>query len=187
MAHERPRCFVAISIGEELRAALSAALERDLRPADLRWTDPAGWHVTLAFLGSVEAGTVPELIDRIASAAARHAATRSSTGGFGAFPSPGRARVAWYGVDDAEGRLARLATDVAEALDLDASRPFRPHITLGRARRQAVDLRPWLESASAPAGVLETDQIELMRSHTGSGPARYETLATIPLGVPADV
>jgi len=190
MSDERWRCFVAIPIGEELRDELRAAVEhwraRD-EQAGLRWTDPQAWHVTLAFLGSIDPASVRGVVERLATVAAAHPATRSATGGLGAFPTPARARVAWYGIEDAHGRLARLAADVAVALELDASRPLRPHLTLARARREPVDLRSWLASASAPTGVLAADRIELMRSHTGRGPARYETLSALKLGVPAGV
>ena len=190
MTEERWRCFVAVPIGEALRDDLRAAVEgwRDRADlAGLRWTDPNGWHVTLAFLGPTEPASVRLLRDRLAAVAEAHQATTSTTSGMGAFPTPARARVAWYGIEDGEGRLARLAADVVAALGLDASRPLRPHLTLARARGEPVDLRSWLASASAPEGVLTTDRIELMRSHTGRGPARYETLATMKLGVPSGV
>lgn len=189
MRPERWRCFVAVPIAESLRADLRTAAEAwhsDL--SEMRWTYPDGWHVTLAFLGSVEARTIPELVARVASVAERHPALRLETGGLGAFPSAARARVAWYGVRDRSGALGRLAGDVAIALGLDAAQAFHPHLTLARARQRSVDLRPWLASASVPGGTLEVDQVVLMRSHTGRGPARYETLATIALGgVPAHV
>ena len=190
MSHERWRCFVAIPIGEALRNDLRAAVDdwrgrEDL--AGLRWTDAAGWHVTLAFLGSIDSASVPSVVERLATVAEAHQATRSTTGGLGGFPTQARARVAWYGIEVGQGRLARLAADVAVALGLDASRPPRPHLTLARARREPVDLRSWLASASAPVGVLAAERIELMRSHIGGGPARYETLAAITLGVPAGV
>ena len=190
MTDERWRCFVAVPIGEVLRDDLRIVAESwrartDL--AGLRWTDPDAWHVTLAFLGPTEPATVPELIERLAEVAGAHEVSISATGGLGAFPGAGRARVAWYGVEDGEDRLARLAADVATALGLDASRRLRPHVTLARARRQPVDLRPWLSSGSAPEGTLTTDRIQLMRSHTGRGPARYETLAAMNLRVPAGV
>ena len=80
---------------------------------------------------------------------------RCATGGLGAFPSPGSARVLWYGVADPDGRLAALAGDLTGALGLDGRGPFRPHVTLARARREPVDLRRWLgAAASAPEGVL---------------------------------
>jgi 2'-5' RNA ligase len=190
MSVERWRCFVAIPIGEALRGDLRTSVDGwrgrgDL--AGLRWTHAGAWHVTLAFLGSIDAESVAGVVERLATVAEAHSATTSVTGGLGGFPAPGRARVAWYGIEDAHGRLARLAADVAVTLELDASRPLRPHLTLARARRAPVDLRTWLASASAPTGVLAADRIELVRSHLGGGPARYETLAAITLGVPARV
>ena len=190
MNDERWRCFVAVPIGDALRDDLRVAVDAWRDRADLaglRWTDPDGWHVTLAFLGATEPASVPAVAKRLSSVAEGHEATSSTTGGLGGFPTPARARVAWYGIDDGEGRLARLAADVAAALGLDAPRQLRPHLTLARARRQPVDLRPWLASASAPEGTLVMDGIRLMRSHTGNGPARYETLAAMKLGVPAGV
>jgi len=190
MTDERWRLFVAVPIGEELRKALSKTVEgwrTDDALAGLRWTDPAGWHVTLAFLGPTEAAQASDLADRLANVAEHHEPIASKTGGLGAFPTLVHARVAWYGVEDAEGRMGRLAADVSAALGLDAPRPLRPHLTLARVRRQPVDLRSWLASASAPEGMLTTDRIALMRSHTGPGPARYETLRSIKLGVRAGV
>ena len=182
MSAERWRCFVAVPIGGGLRADLARAVHGWGDLEGLRWTDPEAWHVTLAFLGSVEAGRVPEVAGRLRVVAEQHAPMSLATGGLGAFPSPARARVAWYGVDDADGRMARLAADVVQALGLEAAQPYRPHLTLARARRQPVDLRSWLASASAPGGRLFVDRVELMRSHTGKNAARYETLETIALG-----
>jgi len=183
---DRPwRCFVAVPLGGAQRASLHASLvssrERaDL--ADLRWTDSDGWHVTLAFLGPVEPDSVTGLIELLTSVG-NQPGMSVRTAGFGAFPTPAFARVAWYGVEDADGRLAGLASDVARALSLRVTQPFRAHVTMARAPGRPVDLRSWLASASAPEGVLEVDRIALMRSHVGGGPGRYETLTTIPLGV----
>ena len=186
---DRWRCFVAVPLADDLRAALRCAVEawRDAGMADgLRWSDPDGWHVTLAVLGSVEASEVGGLVERLEAAVRDHAPSELETAGLGGFPSASRARGAWYGVTDPERRLRRLAADVRRALDVDAA-PFRAHVTLGRAKSAAVDLRPWIAEARAPAGRLAVDRVELMRSHLGRGPARYEVLATVPLGVPVRV
>lgn len=187
---ERWRCFVAVPIPEQLRDSLRTAVDgwrgqSDL--AGLRWTDADVWHVTLAFLGSIDASEVENVSSRISGVAAEHAPMRLRTGGLGAFPSAGRARVAWYGVHDADGALVALASDVRSALTLDDERPLRAHLTLARARREPVDLRSWLREASAPEGTLDVDRLQLMRSHLGRGPARYETLAAVPLEVPVHV
>jgi 2'-5' RNA ligase len=69
---------------------------------------------------------------------------------------------------------------LATAFGLAQDEPFRPHITLARARRRHVDLRGWIERASesAPTGRISVAALHLMRSHLGAGPARYETLGS---------
>ena len=79
-------------------------------------------------------------------------------------------------------QVAALRTGLI-GLGLEPGGPYRPHLTLARARFQPVDLRHWLADASpsVPDGRLEVGRVELMRSHLGAGPARYETLATVTL------
>ena len=189
MSTERWRLFVAVPLGEELRRDLAAAVDEwRNRPdlAGLRWTDPDSWHVTLAFLGAVDPTQVPQLSASLADVAARHEAMRLGTGGLGAFPSPSRARVAWYGVLDRQRRLASLANEVRSNLRVDGG-PFRAHVTLGRARNEPMALQSWLADATAPAGDLLVDRLRLMRSHLNGGPARHELIVDTPLGEPSRV
>jgi 2'-5' RNA ligase len=185
---ERPwRCFVAVPIGEELRADLTAAVER-LRDADperdaaFRWTDPQGWHVTLAFLGSTPADAVPRIIEAMRTAAAGVGPFGLATGGLGAFPSPRRARVIWYRVADPERGLRGLARAVRGALHLEDGSAFRAHLTLARARAdRGSPLDDGLLAADLPSGEIVVDRLVLYRSHRGRGPAQYESLADVPL------
>lgn len=187
---ESVRCFVAVLLGDALRGELAHAVQGwKTRPdlEGLRWTDPAGWHVTLAFLGSVDADAVDRIGESVARVAATGQAVELETGGVGGFPSTRHARVAWYGVTDPDRALAELAVRVRGALGLDSAAPFRPHLTLGRARRAPVDLSKWRDEAGAPSGILDVASVELMRTHLGRGPARYETICTAVLGVPTHV
>jgi 2'-5' RNA ligase len=186
---ERWRCFVAVPVDDALRRRLEPAVAKwrgrpDL--ARLRWADPVGWHVTLAFLGSTDPARVEHVAEAARTVAAGHHAIRLATGGVGAFPTARRARVAWYGVTD-PGELRTIAEALALALGLPRPDAFHPHVTLARARREPIDARRWIDEAVAPTGELAVDRIELMRSHTGTGPARYETLASHRLEVPAGV
>lgn len=180
------RCFVAAPIPPNLRAPLAKVVAPWGADAALRWSAPASWHLTLAFLGGVDPETVDEARARASEVAGRHERMRPEAGGIGAFPSASRARVVWYGVQDLDGRLASLAGDLARSLKCEAGSPFRAHVTLARVRRGSADLRGWLSeaSASAPTGTLELRQLALMRSHPGKGAPRYETLATMELGGP---
>jgi RNA 2',3'-cyclic 3'-phosphodiesterase len=179
------RLFVAVPIGEKLRDALAASVEtwRD-RPdlAGMRWTDPSSWHVTLLFLGATDPASVPDISARLEEIAAAHEPMTLATAGLGGFSSAGRARVAWYGVADPERRLRRLADDVRRALAPGEAPRFRAHLTLGRARGEPADLRPWIGAARPPEAWLAVDEIRLMRSHLGHGPARHETVATARIG-----
>jgi len=184
---ERWRCFVAVSLGGSLSAELVTAVAgwRTRQPADdLRWAEPEAWHITLAFLGMVAPADVPRIEASIRARAVAHPPTVVPTGGLGAFRGPGRASVLWYGVHDAERSLATIARDIAETLGVSHDEPYRPHVTLARARRRPVDLRGWIEGAgtSAPRGRLTVERLELKRSHRGPGPARYETLGAFTLG-----
>lgn len=183
----RWRCFVAVPIGDDLRSRLADAVARwraDPRTDGLRWVEPDAFHLTLAFLGDTDPERVVELQGAIEAVATRHAAVEVPTGRLGAFARPGSARVLWYGVGDADGAIATLAAELGEALGVPAAADVsRPHITLARARRRWIDLRGWIEeaSASAPEGRLTVSSVEFMRSHLGTGPARYERLASVPL------
>lgn len=184
MTAERWRCFVAIPIDEDIRQAIAAFLEPWKAQDEWRWVPAESWHVTLAFLGSVEASALHAIRATIADVARRHEPMRLAAGGLGAFPSEVRARVVWYGIDDGDEQLALIARDLGSDLGLDGGAPFRAHITLARARLGSADARGWLEaaSASAPALTLKVRRLNLMRSHRGSGAPRYETLATMQLG-----
>ena len=187
---DRWRCFVAVPIGDDLRAELTAAVGswRDLSDlAGLRWSDPGGWHITLAFLGWVDGADVPATARRLEDALQAHEPSEHVAGGLGGFPSAARARVAWYGVEDPAGRLRSLADAVRGALSTGEAAPFRAHLTLARARSTPVDLRGWIATADPPRGRLEVGAVHLMRSHLGAGPARYEALASVPLRVAARV
>src|SRR5688500_15706343 len=87
-----------------------------------------------------------------------------------------RARVLWYGIEDPAGELAALARDLHSELGLEVAGPYRPHLTLARARRLPINLAPWLADASAPEGELVVDRLDLMRSHLGDASARYEVV-----------
>ncbi|MDQ2933809.1 MAG: RNA 2',3'-cyclic phosphodiesterase [Chloroflexota bacterium] len=182
------RCFIAVPIRDQLRAALSSAVDAwrgSPGTEDLRWTDASGWHATLAFLGSTDPRRVHALADTLADLAARFAPFTLATGGLGGFPSARAARVVWYGIEDPEGRLAAVASAVRQAVGLADDQPFRAHLTLARARGQG---RARMElAAPAPAGTLRVDELVLYRSLLGQGPALYEPLAVARLGVPVIV
>ena len=181
------RCFWAIPLPDGLRESLSAFVAH-LRAVpgvedDWRFADPGSWHVTLAFLGGIEADAVAPMVAAVASALISHAPSEATAGGLGSFPGGSRARVLWLGVADAGGALSALAADVRSTVGLDDDQPFRPHVTLARSRDRHGCRLP-LFDAAVPEGRIRVAEVVLFRSHLGRGPARYERLASIPLQAP---
>lgn len=180
------RCFVALPIPATLRATLEAtvaAWRGELETPNLRWTDPDGWHVTLAFLGQTNPNAVPGLVSALAAAVRPFEPLTLSTGRLGAFPRPGAAQSAWVGIDDPDGRLRDLGSAVQEAvLALEHRRPLRAHLTIGRSRaRRGEPLGTWLAGRTFPATELPVDEVVLYHSHLGRGPAQYEALGRVRL------
>jgi 2''-5'' RNA ligase len=189
--NETWRCFVGVPIGEELRSELASFVERLRKPpmaAALRWSEPTGWHVTLAFLGSVPPSSIAALKKALRPVAASCKPFSVTSSGLGAFPSPRDMRVLWYGVHDASGELGALAAAVSACAGLPPQGAFRAHLTLARSKeagRGTVAMGTVAaEAGEPPRGVIGVDRIELYRSHLGNGPAQYEVLASLPLAKP---
>ncbi len=69
---EQIRCFIAIELPDELKREIKriqTKLKSDGQ-AGVKWTDPDGIHLTLKFLGGVDAGRIDEITEAIKSAAA---------------------------------------------------------------------------------------------------------------------
>ena len=162
------RTFVAVRPPPAALAHLQAALPR--------WpSDPGRWHVTLAFLGEVDAPR--RLAGPLAEVCAGTGPLTLRLAGSGAF---GRTGPVWVGVaGDVEG-LSALALGVAGAsrrcgVDVER-RAFRPHLTVGRRGH------PDPRTLAAYAGPDWTvGEVELVASHLGRT-VRHEVLERLPLG-----
>src|SRR5205809_4097642 len=97
------RLFVAIDLGDEVRAAIAAEQRRVGEAlggarSTLRWVRPEHIHLTLVFLGEVDEGSSGAIVDAM-SEPLDHAAFALVLGGLGVFPPQGAPRVLWLGVE----------------------------------------------------------------------------------------
>lgn len=134
------RTFLAIPLPDEIRASLQR-LREELEPIshDLRWVDPALYHLTLAFLGDVENSRLDSIASAASEAALEFGPLPLRLEGVGAFPNPSKLRVLWAGLGGSGiGDLKALQKALVQALDRVGQRPdddrFHPHITLARSR-----------------------------------------------------
>lgn len=172
------RSFVAIPLPDRVRADLLAAVVA-LQPTlpGVKWSRKAeNLHVTVKFLGQVAEERIGELGMALARAAATVPRFDVEVRGMGAFPSARKASVIWVGVEatDTEGRLARVAEAVeGAALELGIgereTRPFRAHVTVGRAKG-GVDARAALARfADRSFGKMTIEELHLYESRLGGG------------------
>lgn len=152
---------------------------------ELRWTSADGWHLTLAFLGRVDAVHRSDLLPRLERAAHRSAPLTLALEGAGHFGS----HVLFSRVAGDLAPLQALAGSVAAAarragIAVD-ERPYRPHVTLARSRGHT-SLRPLvalLEGHSGPAWpVSEFVLMESTPSGVAGRPPAYTALTSCPLG-----
>jgi 2'-5' RNA ligase len=182
------RLFVSVDL-DGLGEAVADAQARLPAVDSLRPVDPADAHVTLKFLGDVDADRVAALERALATAVADAgvAPFDLTVGGFGVFPSLEYISVVWLGVRAGGPALTRLHDAVERettALGFDpADHAFTPHVTVARmddARGKAAVQRVVRET-DPDVGTVSVTEVRLTESTlTDAGPA-YETVARFPL------
>jgi 2'-5' RNA ligase len=142
-AHSTDRLFLALP----LPAAARAVLARLAEPLNgVAWVPPGQLHLTLRFLGDIDAATRTTIEERLASV--RVAPFLLPLAGVGAFPPQGAPRTVWAGTGAGHPRLFQLRQRLDDALlaaglALDV-RTFIPHVTLARCRPDAAGVTAWL-------------------------------------------
>lgn len=135
------RLFIAIS-ADELNFDPKIALKKlkvnlNKKELDYRWIPQENHHITLNFLGEVEAQKVDLLKSLLEEVALHHAFFHLKLHGLGVFPSVREGRVIWMDVqnslalralqEDCESRLKELGFTFEE-------KSYIPHLTIARLR-----------------------------------------------------
>ena len=107
--------------------------------------EPRNIHLTLHFFGQVRPDVAMDVMERAGQRISGLSLFTVRIQGIGAFPGPGRARVLWLGIDRGSVEIRSVAGIIAEAVDAAGlqrdHRPFRPHLTIARAKKKPVDIR----------------------------------------------
>jgi 2'-5' RNA ligase len=187
----RARLFVALDLPDAVREGLVAWGERELRDPALRPVRPEALHVTLAFLGwssEKEVGRAAEIVQALREPA--------PVLRFGADPVTvprGRRAASLYALEaespdsvSLQGRLEREL--VAARLYEPEKRPFWPHVTVARVRREKGEKKR-LRTVQTPPGPFPAAlqepfravRVTLYRSILRSAGAEYDPLAQVEL------
>ncbi len=182
---DRPkiRLFAAIELPAEVRTAIEVATA-PLRTsiAGFRWVPHENLHLTLVFIGWVIAGDLDPIVGTLDEAVRPAAPFTARLGGAGRFPDRGRARVLWVGFEDGADALAALAERARAGVAdrVTDARPFRPHVTVARARQPVRVATAALDIAPLDRDV-GIDAVTVFRSHLRSPHPRYEPIARLGL------
>lgn len=187
------RLFVAIDIDAAARASIVGEQQRLRARAEggsvLRWVKPEQLHITLVFLGEVDEARADAVIEAYGAPAAV-APFDLAFRGVGVFPERGAPRAVWIGIAEGESELSGLQRLLAaRALELGVvldSRPFRPHLTLGRWKASRPSDRHRL-LGRGPSGTIARVHVTcatLYRSHLSSAGPAYTPLSHVTLTPP---
>jgi 2'-5' RNA ligase len=188
------RLFVALEIPAAVRDNLAAQIKelRDL-PAPwadqrLRWVRPENLHVTLKFIGEVEAAKLDGIRSAL-TAIGLDAPVDVHFRGLGFFPDEKYPRVLWVGLQ-ASRNLPVLARDIDRALEgqgiARAERAFTPHLTLARFASRGFEEKPRAaiqKNSEREFGAFQAREFHLIQSKLKPSGAEYTTLASFPIAL----
>ena len=187
------RTFIAILLPGETRLALASARKPfSKQRSTVRWEGTDKLHITLKFLGDFEAQMISQfeavLRDELLSCPERIVTLTE----WGFFPHREAARIVFAAparsdlccLDDIAGRVENACALLGMERE---TRPFHPHVTIGRTRSTGTEstagttLIKRIENTTLQPLFFPCTEIAGMRSVLLPAGSRYETQFTIPL------
>jgi 2'-5' RNA ligase len=189
------RTFIALELDESLQRYLGEIIRRMAQELPgLRWVDPAGIHLTLAFLGELNDQQLAEATRAAELSAQSIPSFEYRLSHPGIFGSPRQPRVIWIGVEEPSGNLQllhhQLNLELAQCeFEID-SRPFSPHLTLARIKAplkpeelQRLQCMLAVQDRQAHSPLVRVRYLSVMKSELMRTGARYTSLRDVPLGL----
>ena len=188
------RTFIALEMNENLQRHLKQVIHNGTQILpNIRWVNPQGIHLTLAFLGELDDAQLTDALQAAQVAAQQVKAFSYRLTRLGIFGVPRHPRVLWMGIDEPSGTLNMLQRTLFQQLEqrgfeLD-KRPFSPHLTLARAKAplspsEQQRLQQLLEGKQAD--IISTEiypvrHVDVMKSELSRAGANYTSLQSCPL------
>jgi RNA 2',3'-cyclic 3'-phosphodiesterase len=189
--HKNLRVFLAAELPSDLCQKM-AELQRQLRSnlPEVNWVRPESIHLTLKFLGYVDAAMAEQLLPAMEPVGRSQAPLTLEIQGLGVFPHIRRPRILWIGCAGDIPSLLKLVSRIEGALEplgfpLE-EKPYHPHLTLARIKHGnskvgSVLTHSGLLEQPQTLGALRIERITLFRSDVSSFGAEYTSLWTAPL------
>lgn len=195
------RTFIAVDIPHSIQEAIQQqinALRKVIGDSPVRWVKADTIHLTLKFLGDVSSANVEILTQMLHAEADSCHPFDISISRLGSFPNSKRPRVLFIGIQapacPEPGRRAELEAlhrgieSATAKLGYESeSRPFSPHLTIGRVKQGASPgdlqkIRRALEETTIDSlGTARVDLVHLYKSDLKPTGAVYTKLFSAPL------
>ena len=167
------RTFVAIEISDS-NIVNSIEKFQSKVSIDAKPTQSKNFHFTLQFLGEVSEELVKKIISELHTI--KFSGFSVNLRGTGAFPNPKCPKIIWIGTDEYGGnmliQLAKKVEKVLKPLGLRSDKPFKPHITVFRIKKNVGDMTKEVEKQKiTDFGIQAVTSIKLKKSElTPTGP-----------------
>ena len=188
------RTFLAIDLPASLRPTFERNLQRFKRdisgpsaeaPAGVSWVHHNNLHVTLKFFGETTDGQISEIHQVVKPVVAECSPFDVELKGCGVFPDARRPRTLWMGIGGDVDVLTALATQIDQAVVFvgfpSEDKPFRPHLTVARVKKDHRRVGEMLEASGAFTDALyfgrfRAERVTLFRSDLRPGGSVYTPL-----------
>ena len=168
------RTFLAIDLPSALHSAIGQNLRTVKRELPgLSWSKTENLHINLKFFGETAESQVDQIREAVEPAITNSSPFVIELKGFGVFPDYRSPRVLWIGLGGALDSLSALAECVERAVAPlgfpQENRPFRPHLTVARVKKDHREVGRVLDSLGVladpfPCGPLPVERISLFKS-----------------------
>ena len=184
------RTFIAIEIPGNIISKIRELQEGiKVYGLKIRWVRYENIHLTLKFLGDVEAVKIGEIAEAIAKTVKGYTPISLKTKGIGVFPGIKRPRVLWVGLTGQLEALVRLQKTLDENLKLlgfpGEKRPFKGHLTMGRIKER-IDVKKFGDVLMAfrrfESETFTVGRLILYKSELKPSGAVYTEMASASLG-----
>jgi len=178
------RLFIAIEIEKRIKERILDYLKH-LKKADtgVRWVAYENIHITVKFLGNIDAKMLPALINSIDNVLSCFSPFRIQIGNVGAFPTVKKPRILFVCIQDKENNLLKIFERLEKGIEEYGikrdTKNYVGHITIGRTKSQK-NLRKLIDLLQADSdrffGQEKVRHISLIQSElTPDGPI-YTTI-----------
>jgi 2'-5' RNA ligase len=181
---QSPRTFLAIPLPRQLKEAISAVQSHiQAQITGVRWIRSENLHLTLHFFGETKQEDLEKIRVSVLSVKQCQQPFLVEVKRLGAFPNLHRPRTLWLDLEPKD-QLRKLHGDLRRCLHqvgiATESRPYSPHLTIGRLRQQKSDLTDLYNSVGQTlVGRLPVDKLVLFESRLHPGGAEHIPLLTV--------